>query len=122
MTKEEIRNRNNDMVAYWKTGKTYEQVAERYGISRARVGQILGKRNKCHFHALSPEQCVYPNLRKWLNENQISRAEFCRRMCGEGSKISWFSAMLKGKGNPSKSTIDKMLEVSGMTYEELFHE
>ena len=60
-------------------GMTYQQIGEVCGVSRQRIGQILGKWNPNNFHVIT-DSCIYPNLRKWMNDNKVSRAEFCRRM------------------------------------------
>lgn len=68
------------------------------------------------------EEVVYPNLRRCLNENKVSRTEFCRRMgnqpnSGNSTNLrDWFV----GRNYPIKRVIDKMIEVTGLTYEELW--
>lgn len=66
---------------------------------------------------------MYPFLRKWLNENKVSVSEFTRRMGLAGSAHSHnvYANYFKGKQYPSKQVIDRMLEVTGLTYELLFY-
>jgi transcriptional regulator with XRE-family HTH domain len=57
-----------------------------------------------------------------MNRNHISRRELIIRMGMEyhAEIANRVSGWLKGKSNPSKLMIDRMLKATGMTYEELF--
>lgn len=104
-------------------GLTHTQIAEITGVSRQRICQITGKYDANYFKAYTESQVVYPNLRKWLNDNRVSRAEFIRRMgnLDHSTASARLSSYFRGKRFPQKATIDRMLEVTGLTYEELFH-
>ena len=117
----------NLMRAYRAQGMTYEQIGEKCGLSRQRVFQLIGggtdRAKKC-FRTITDEECVYPNIRKWMNENSVSKSELCRRIFGSShpNLMSQISAWLLGRYYPSKKKIDKLIEVTGLTYEELFKE
>lgn len=113
------------MRSYRAQGMTYEQIGEKVGLSKQRVFQLVGggtDRAKKHFRTITEEQCVYPNIRKWMNENSVSKAEFSRKVFGTAhpKTMSLLCGWLSGKGYPSKHNIDKLIEVTGLTYEELF--
>lgn len=59
-------------------GCTLQQIGDKYGITRERVRQVLddsaGKRVK-------GQNWIYPNLRKYLNENKINACELAEN-CG----------------------------------------
>lgn len=103
------------------SGMTYRQIAEKYGVSYQCVAMSCG-RNGGSFRPYDPKQVVYPNLRKWLNDNKITKREFVHRMDNIPSSeamrrlTGWFD----GTFNPNKVTIDKALEITGMSYEVLF--
>lgn len=103
-------------------GLSYRQIAAKHGVSYQAVAQACSKYSPGHFRPFTAEQVVYPNLRRWLNENKVSRGEFIRRMglLPEGPNFdrvrNWFS----GRCYPIKKVIDKMLEVTGLTYEQLW--
>lgn len=109
-------------IAEREKGMTYQQIADKYGISRQAVAECCGKHSPGHFKGFSKESCIYPNLRRWLNENKVNRAEFLRRLglvYGTNSSDR-LTRYFRGIGYPPKQTIDKMLEVTGLTYEELW--
>lgn len=103
-------------------GMTYHQIAEKHGVSRQAVAQACSKYSPGHFRPYTAEQVVYPNLRRWLNENKVSRSEFVRRMglLPEGSNLDHVRNWFSGRYYPIKRVIDSMLEVTGLTYEELW--
>ena len=114
MEKREIANHLRDQ------GYTLKQIAMLLDISRARAGQLVAQQGK--FTAITDEHCPFVNLRSWMNKNRVSRAEFIRRMgyLNSPTTITRFSCILRGEHQPRKDFIDKMLDVTGMTYEELF--
>ena len=103
-------------------GLTYREIADKYGVTRQNVAQCCAKYNPKHFHIWTERMCIYPNVRKWLNENKISKSELVRRMgvrvhAGTNSVVSSY---LRGEHYPPKQTIDKLLSVTGLTYEKFF--
>lgn len=105
-----------------KSGMTYEQIAKKYGVSRQRVAQACGVSKASSFRPQTIKTCVYKNLRSWMNENLISRAELVRLVGLEvapGNSYR-YGEYLRGEKDPPKQTIDKMLCVTGLTYEKLF--
>lgn len=107
-----------------KKGMTYREIAKKHGVSYQAVAQACARRGVGHFKPYSADDVPYPYLRAWLNENQISRAEFARRLdkVPYGASMEQVSTWLRGRCYPSKKIIDKILAVTGLTYEELFAE
>lgn len=61
----------------------------------------------------------YPVIEKYMLDHNLSLREFARR-CGIPS--STMCRLLNGETEPVKSTIDKILTVTGLSYEECFRE
>lgn len=103
------------------SGLTYQQIADKYGISKQVVHQACGKYTPYLYRPWTKERCIYVNLRRWLEENKITMSELLRRLGRENlaSNHAQINQYLKGKKNPTKKTIDKFIEVTGLTYEEL---
>lgn len=103
-------------------GMTYREIADKYGVSKQNVAQACGKMRDNWFKPYTSDEVVYPNLLRWLNENRISRSEMLRRMgqawgvAHQGDLTRWF----RGASYPQKRTIDKLIEVTGLSYEELW--
>lgn len=107
-----------------KKGKTYRQIAEEFGVSYQRVAEACSGADTQHFYPYTEKQCIYPHLRRWLNDNRVGRSEFVKRLgyvsCSQTNVR--VRNCLQGKYYPTKKMIDKMISVTGLTYEELFWE
>lgn len=103
-------------------GMTYQQIADKYGVTRQNVAMACGKANPNRFQWHPKHKVVYPNLRKWLNDNKVSKNEILRRagmeVCASSSGL--LGKIFKGTADPRKSFIDKLIEITGMPYEKLF--
>ena len=103
-------------------GMNASDIARKYGVSRATVHQVIHKHCDSYYHIVQPHECIYVGLRKWMNENEVSGTELCRRM-GSTSGIKYvgqLSSAMRGMANLRKDAIDKLIAVTGMKYEELF--
>lgn len=62
-------------------------------------------------------EVVYPGLNRWMRKNDMSTRELSRKldMCNQ-TVYRW----LKGDVDIRKYGIDKILRLTGMTYEEAF--
>ena len=101
---------------------TYQEIADTMGVSKTYVYLLLKDtvKNK-HFKNISEERMRYPELVKWMNENQVSQCELARRMgyALVGRSHSYISNKIS-TGNLRKNDVDKLLEITGMSYEKLF--
>jgi predicted transcriptional regulator len=94
-------------------GATYKEVGEKFCLTHQRIQQMfpgvnrIGRRYKC----------VYPNIKRWIDENHITQPVFAEMVGVCSATIHHY---LSGKRELNKKTIDKILEVTGMTYEEAF--
>ena len=110
------------MLLLSEQGVKHAEIARLCGVSRQYVHMVCGKYSPMHFTTIG-EQCVFPNLRKWMNENKVNKAELLRRMGLERNPDNYdrLSRVMSGKGEPRRAYIDKMLRATGMTYETLFY-
>lgn len=116
-----MSNKKEKMVELRKQGMTYQEIADIFGCSRSYVGSLLGKSEECKFRPLTSKDCIYVGIRNWMNENKVSKSEFCRMIYGYAypGSIKRYSSIFRGHGC-SKHTIDMLLTVTGLTYEEAF--
>lgn len=98
-------------------GLTYRQISEKYGVSYQCVHSVCRNVDGTYKTVITEKGCIYPNLRRWLNKDRRRRDRFFKAMRGVTIRD-----MLNGSRQPKKDTIDKMLALTGMTYEELFKE
>ena len=62
------------------SGMTCQQVAEKHGTTKQYVSQITCRCRRSGHKSVTADQCIYPNLRNWMNDHKISRPELLDRM------------------------------------------
>lgn len=123
--------RNNSGVMQWKReqaialrrkGMTYQEIADSMGVSKAYVAVLLDKTVKTsNFHIWPIELSPYPVLTQWMNDHQMTRQELAEKLGYSPSTSSCYIITKIMKTDKfTKKEIDKLLEITGMTYEELF--
>ena len=105
-------------------GLTYREIAAKYGVTYQAVACVCGKNNPNRFRYHTEKGVVYPNLRTWLNDNKVSVKELTRRLdIGTYAENCLRTrGVISGKTNPRKDYIDRLIAITGLTYEELFAE
>ena len=98
-------------------GMTYRQIADKYGVTYQSVHATVCSVDGAYRTVISSRGCIYPNLRAWLNKDRRRRDRFFEAMKGCSIRD-----IMNGTRMPKKPTIDKMIALTGMTYEELFQE
>lgn len=98
-------------------GCTLKEIADKFGISRQRISQMFSVQNIRV--DMAAESCVYPNIARWMIANKYGFAAIAR-VC-EAPTNSVRYALTKS-GSIKKGTIDSILRLTGMTYEEAFFE
>lgn len=124
MTYREQQARKQEMLRLYESGMTMDKIGEKFGVSRQRVFQIIGGNTMRHHSAVTPTKCIYIGLRNWLNDNDVSIMGMTRKMYGNSSPANYqhTKCVLNGKNNMRKFDIDKIIKITGLTYEKLFEE
>lgn len=109
---------NNDKIAMFKMrleGATYEEIAKEFGVTKQRIQQImfrtLGER-----HRKSNDKIFYPNIRKWLEEKELTIRKFAQ---SNGLNYGTILRALQ-HDKMSTKTANQILKATGLTYEEAF--
>lgn len=104
--------RKPTILALRAEGKTYDEIAHRFGISRQRVHQIAhGTKRAPNNKAV--KRIPFVGLRNWMLENDVSVAELSRR-CGV-TRMN-----ISNGSNPNAKTQEKILKVTGLSRAECF--
>lgn len=123
MAKRKLHHKAEEYEALRQEGYTYKEIADKVGCSRQNIQDVLARYNASQFKGFSKDRCVYDGLRKWLNENKCSLAELLRRIYGMNvsspTHTRWAS-LLRGEHRFTMPDIDAVIDVVGLTYEELF--
>lgn len=101
-------------------GHTLQEIGDKFGVSKQYVAQILPPM-KHGYRALKSEmlgKIIYPNIRNWLKKNACTLKRFADET--GTSYLTIIRALEDEKSGMRKTTIDKILEVTGLTYEEAF--
>lgn len=100
-------------------GMSCAEISKLLGVTKQAVSYAIkhGSKSKHNVHKATLEKVRYSNLRQWMLENDVSIARLARL-----ANVSHLYSSLCGETEPKKSTIDAILSVTGMTYEECFKE
>lgn len=114
MTEESIK-RTLDIVEMRLRGLTYQEISDKYGISRQRVYSIFNngviEKNK------KSDDWVYKGLRRWMLENHITPDELGKIINAVASSVR---NKLYGKTDFSLKEIVAIIKKSGLSFEQLF--
>ena len=94
-------------------GATIREASEKYGVSYQRIQQMfpgVSRRGRKY-------KCIYPNIGSWINLNCATLHKFAELIGVSHESVHNYLAVER---LPNKKLIDKILEVTGMTYEEAF--
>lgn len=99
-------------------GATLAYLGDKYGLTRERMRQIL-EVYEAQRMGISERlrNCQYPNIRRWMI---IRGYTYCKLANLCGSTMDTVRNGLIGKTDFRKKTIDAILAVTEMTYEEAF--
>lgn len=108
----------------WELAKTmkenwdsYQDIAKCLGCSKQLIAKKLCGIYTESYRRSDYSKCIYPNLKKYLYENRFSYNRFAN-FAGISSQALY--NCLTGYADPSKSTIDRILSATNLSYEEAF--
>lgn len=108
-----------EAVRMRKDGMSYQEIADRFGVSRQAINDLFRDGKRADQKPKNTHLIKYIGIKKYLETNRISIGKFSK-MCGIDNTTMWRN--LIGKTDMLKRNIDKILKVTGMTYEEAFKE
>lgn len=113
-----------DLVQMRIDGYTFQEIADKYGVSRQYIHQELSAivGNAKPRQKGIDEKIIYPNLAKWIFENRIPKYKLSEIVGMKSKSTEGIRQKLYGKRNFSITEIKKLLEVTGETFEYLFAE
>ena len=119
-----LQDRNESIVKEYYDNKTLQEIADKHGITRQRVYQILvncraEKREKQSFKP-TIDKIKFTGLKKYLLANKISLRDLYDKIKVDYS-LNYFYSKLVGTAPLDMDTINKILEVTNLTYENCFN-
>ena len=102
-------------------GKSYQAIADRFGVSKQYVYQLFGQ--QCKSEPYRNVNVPYTGLKKWMNESNYSVAKLARESgCTANHSYVTIISYLQGSPRMDIDSIRKILRFTGMTFEEAFGE
>lgn len=95
-------------------GETLFEIAKKTGYSTEEVAKAICISLRDMYHH---KGWVYPGLEAWMHENRVTLRAMAD-MCGV--QYATMHRWITGKISMTKRNIDKILSVTGLTYEEAF--
>lgn len=99
-------------------GCTYQEIADKFGVTRQRVEQIVGKKIRKPRTGLREKGFLYPNLIEWMYKKEITITKLTELIGLSNYQV--VTARLRGEKEFHIDEIDKILAASGMSYEFMF--
>lgn len=124
MMTQENKDRLLEMIKMRLDGCTYQEIADKYGVSRQCVYQAIvnfTRRESSTRVRKSPfDRCIYPNLRQWMYENKITLVKLNRIIGKSLTNTERTSQKMRGESDFKISEIKAILKESGKTFEYMF--
>lgn len=98
-------------------GISIQEIADNFGVTREYIRKITPKISTKSVRSKNLELYIYPNISRWMQKNRVCASKLSKMI---GTSASTVTNMLNGSVSTTKRIIDKVLEVTGMTYEEAF--
>jgi DNA-directed RNA polymerase, sigma subunit (sigma70/sigma32) len=112
-----MKERTRNIISLRERGMSYQEIANIYNVSRQRIHQIL--KYQPHLNYIE-KVVVYPNLKKWMKENNCNISELNHLMGFNKNHKAILGKKLKGKADLKLIEAHKLLEVTGLSFEECF--
>lgn len=118
--------RNQKIKEMYNSGMTLLQIADKLGLTKQRVHQIVKKDSEITgFQLKKINMVLFPAIRDWMIGYKITLKEFCDTVSKTSNNELSANSVEKFLINESKTSvclIQNILKVTGMSFEEAFKE
>ena len=97
-------------------GRTYEEIGSMMGFSKQRVEQILKELLTTKSRRNYANKCVYPYIKNWMKANRYTITKVSELCEMNAASVSGY---LRGNNVLSVRFVQKVMEHSGLTFEEV---
>lgn len=119
---QENKDRLLEMIKMRIDGCTYQEIADKFGITRQCVHQSIANftRKEDCVRKSPIDRCIYPNLSKWMYENKINLVRLNKIIGRSLTNTKRTSQKMRGESEFKISEIKSILKESGKTFEYMF--
>lgn len=115
------REQKHQMLDMRLDGYSFEDIGERFGVSKQRIQQILSGKDSGKRNATSKQnrldRYIFPKIAIWMNEHDYTLVMMAEEI---GVSPTTLSGQLLGKNEPPLKTVRKIIEITGMPFEVAF--
>lgn len=97
-------------------GATYQEISNKFGVTKQCIEQMLRPRDRKR--PKISKQCIYSGLAQYIKDNNLTYSKL-EKIMGVNS-VTTVSKKIKGKTLFTIVEIERILEKTGMTFEECF--
>lgn len=115
--------RNTEIYESYLNGMGITEIGKEYQISKQRVSQIISRYKTQGYGSGIIKEIIYPNIRQWMIEKEITFNQFYGLFVVDyKSHVSYttLSNFLRGKSKGNLELINRILEITGLTFESAF--
>lgn len=122
----------NKVIGFYEEGYTKAQIARMMGVKRQRITTMINK-HECEngkkpsrskltsFQKRKIEEILYPNIRDYLLENNITLGDFCMTVGDNLSPYFSIGSLLVGKSNKTSiGSIKNIIKETGLSFDDAF--
>ena len=122
MRTQESKEQILEMAQMRLDGYSFQEIADKFGVTRQCIQQklsVISGQKEARPKKID-EKIIYPNLAKWIFENQISKISLSETLGMKSKCTTSIKMKLHGERDFSMSEIKKLIELTGQTFEYLF--
>jgi uncharacterized protein YjcR len=101
-------------------GASYQKIADKFGVSKQCIQQILIGGSRRNELKKWKREFIYPNLYTYMIDHEIRTLKDFKDHLGLKIIPAYLGKRLKGMAEFKIDEIQKIIEITGMTFEEAF--
>lgn len=119
-----MRKIQNEVCEMREQGLSFQEIGKRLGVSKQYAYDVFSYATRTGYISYKQFDMIdslkFKGIKNWMIENGVTLKEMNGKCTGVYNTNSSLVRFLRGSGKADIETINKILEVTGMKYEEAF--